>query len=160
MNRSLFFIVSLAVIISSCGDDEEPAYSFKNQNLSGKIGNAAWEFGDGYAEIFGMGDDSQLQFDLFIELDGEGCNVIPVGNEVLFSVPKKVGVYKLKADLSDMENSLFVNLFEEETTGHNLASKGAIEILTITETEVTGRIDASLDEMNTINGNFAVNICQ
>lgn len=160
MKKIPLLLIGLSAIVLSCGDDEKPAYSFKNQDLSGKIGNAAWEYGDGYAEIYGMENDSQLQIDLFIEVDGEGCDVIPEGNEVLFTVPNKVGVYKLKADLNDLENSLVVNLFEEETTMNHLASRGAIEILSITESQVTGRIDATVDDANLINGSFTVSICQ
>lgn len=160
MKKIHLLLFGLSAIILSCGDDEKPSYSFKHQDLSGKIGNVAWQYGDGYAEIYGMENNSQLQVDLFIELDGEGCNVLPEGDEVLFTVPNKIGVYKLKADLNDLENGHFVNLFEEKNTMNHLAARGAIEILSITESKVTGRIDATFDDESFINGNFTVGICQ
>jgi hypothetical protein len=158
MKKTYLLTISL-LVIASCGDDAKPSYSFKNQTLSGKIGNTEWEYGDGYAEVYGLEANSELHVDLFMELDGEGCDLIPAGNEVLFTVPNKVGIYPLKGNLSDLENSMFINMFEEETTMNHLASKGAIEILSITESTVTGRVDAKVDEANTINGNFTVNVC-
>jgi hypothetical protein len=66
----------------------------------------------------------------------------------------------LKFELNDFENSVVVNLFEEEGYVNNLASTGAVEILSISETQVSGRIDARIDDESFVNGNFTVNICK
>lgn len=162
MRKLSLFAISLAALISSCGDDEneKPSYSFKNQTLSGKIANTSWTFGDGYAEIYGTGDDSELYIDLFVDVDGEGCDILPEGDQVFFSIPNKVGVYKLKFDLNSMENSQTVTLFEDEEFMNSIATEGAVEITAITETTISGKIDATVDAENNVNGNFTVNICQ
>lgn len=160
MNRLSFLLFGFAAVLFSCGEDEKPAYSFKNQDLSGKIGNTEWTYTDGYAEIYGTGDDSQISVDLFQQAEGEGCSAFPIGNEVFFSMPNKVGVYKLKLDLDNFESSKIVTLYEEEGSVNNLASTGAVEITSISDTQVTGKIDARLDGENFVNGNFSVSICQ
>ena len=38
----------------------------------------------------------------------------------------------------------------------NLVSEGAIEILTVSETEVTGRMDARFNNANFVDGNLTV----
>lgn len=160
MKKSVL-LFTLAAFIASCGDDDEkPSYNFKNQNVAGKIGNVTWQFGDGYAERIGIGDDTELHINLFTAVEGRGCDLSPSGDEVLFAVPHTVGVHRLHFDVNDWENSIAVTLFEEATFKNNTATEGAIEILSITDTEVVGRIDAFKDDKNAINGNFTVTICQ
>jgi hypothetical protein len=161
MRTSSLLIISMAILFSCKDEDEKPSHSFKNQNLSGKIGNSSWTFSDGYADVYGLEEESQVSVDLFQEAeDGEGCCALAKGNEVLFTLPNKVGLYMLKFELNDFENSVVVNLFEEDGYVNNLASTGAVEILSISETQVSGRIDARIDDESFVNGNFTVNICK
>jgi len=161
MKKVSILILSVTAILFSCGgDDENPSHSFKNQNLSGKIANISWTYGDGYAEIYGTGEDSEIYIDMFVDVDGEGCDIIPEGDQVFFSVPNKVGVYKLKFDLNNPEASQTITLFEDEEVMNSVATEGAIEITAITESSISGRIDAKVDAENNVNGNFTVNICQ
>ena len=161
MRKASLLILSVTAFLFSCGgDDENPSPNFKNQNLSGKIANTSWTYGDGYAEIYGTGDDSEIYIDMFVNVDGEGCDIIPEGDQVFFSVPNKVGVYKLKFDLNNPEASQTITLFEDEEVMNSIATEGAIEITAITESSISGRIDAKVDAENNVNGNFTVNICQ
>ncbi len=161
MKKASLLILSITAVLFSCGgDDEKPSHNFKNQTLSGKIANTPWAYGDGYAEIYGTGDDSEIYIDMFKDVDGEGCGSIPEGNQVFFYVPNKVGVYKLKFDLNNLEASQTITLFEDEGVMNSIAAEGVIEITAITETTISGRIDAKVDAENNVNGNFTVNICQ
>ena len=157
---SLLLIFSLAILFSCKDEEEKPTHTFKNQNLSGKIGNTSWTLNDGYADVYGIDEQSQVSVDLFMEAEeGEGCSALAKGNEVLFTLPNKVGLYLLKFELNDFENSVVVNLFEEDGYINNLASTGAVEITAISDTQVSGRIDARIDEESFVNGNFTVDIC-
>lgn len=157
---SLLLIFSLAILFSCKDEEEKPTHTFKNQNLSGKIGNISWTFNDGYADVYGIDEQSQVSVDLFMEAEeGEGCSALAKGNEVLFTLPNKVGLYLLKFELNDFENSVVVNLFEEEGYVNNLATTGALEITAISDTQVSGRIDARIDDASFVNGNFTVDIC-
>src|SRR5690606_40977769 len=53
-----------------------------------------------------------------------------------------------------------VTLFDDEEVMNVIATEGAVEITSVTDTHVTGRIDARADEDNFISGNFTVALCQ
>ena len=166
MKKGFFIVVMItlvtfiAISLSSCGDDAKPSYNFHDQDVSGKIGNLAWEYADGYATIYGEDEDATLSISLFLAQTDQGCNVfIPEGDEVFFSLPLKTGLYKLKFNLSDMENSRTVTLFEDGTTTNHIASEGAVEITSISETQLSGKIDARVNKENSVNGKFSVSIC-
>jgi hypothetical protein len=161
MRRILQF-AGILFLIFSCKDDEEPSYSFKNQDASGKIGNVAWTYQDGRATIDGSGADARLNISLIIaqQSGDQGCDIFQIeGDEVFFGVPAVVGLYKLSFNLNSGTGQT-ATLFDDEETFNHIAAEGAIEILTITATQVTGRIDARGDQENTVNGNFEVDICQ
>lgn len=159
----LTLIALLSLCLFCCGGDDEgsPKYSFKDQTLSGKIDNIGWIYGDGYSSIDGDYADITLVTD---QIEDEGCNIWDIeGNYIFFYVPATVGVHPLKKlDLSgSLEDNQTVTLLVNEDIPVNIiAQKGAIEILTISETQITGRIDARFDDESFVNGNFTVTICQ
>lgn len=150
-------IILAFILVSSCRDDEKPVYSFKTQDTSGKIGNTPWTYADGYAQV--SPTLPEVGIHLFEGQGESGCNVFLVdGNEVYFYVPNKVGLYKLKYSTDDpFYNS--ISLYENERSLNHVAYNGAIEIVSITDTAISGRIDASMDGENFVNGNFTVNFC-
>lgn len=156
MKTKFFTLCAIvATSIFSCKDDAEtPSYSFKNQDASGKIGNVAWTYADGYADIF----EGEIDVDLFLTQDGaEGCDVSSVdGDRVFFYIPNEVGVHRLNLSLED---GLTVTLFDDEEFMNYVAAEGAIEIVSVSDTEVTGKIDARVDGETFINGNFTVSLC-
>jgi hypothetical protein len=81
------------------------------------------------------------------------------GDMVFFTVPNAVGLYKLKFSFSGGTDNQTATLFDTEETLNVIATEGAIEILTITTAEVTGRLDVRSDANNYINGNFTVTLC-
>ena len=78
-----------------------------------------------------------------------------------FSVPNEVGIYKLKLNLNcfTCADNFTVTLFEKDGSMNFIATDGAVEILTISDTQVSGRIDARYDGNTFVNGNFTVSIC-
>jgi hypothetical protein len=164
--RRLFWTLINAIalclfLLFSCSKDSEaPAYDFKDQELAGVIEGQEWAYGDGYADITGEGSDAKLHITLVLPTESEGCDIMPEGDRVFFSVPKGTGLHVLKLDLDNLEVSRTVTLFDSEETMNVIATKGAVEITSITDTEITGRIDARGDDVNFVNGNFSVPLCQ
>lgn len=145
----------------SCGDDDEKkAYSFKNQDLQGEIFGASWEYTDGHAREATVNEEDQLVFALYPAYDESVCNAM--GNYGDFvsigGVPREVGLYKLNTTDPDFP-IVVVSFFDVETGDAVFVQEGAIEILTITETEVTARMDARKDGGNHVNGTFVVPFC-
>lgn len=156
MIRSAFVLLMTSVLFSCGGDDDDKKYSFKDRDLSGKIGGSPWAYADGYSDI----SSGTASITLTLAQDEEGCSIgFAEGNQVFFDVPAETGLYLLKFDLSGSTDNQTVTLLEIDGFVNNIATEGAIEILSITETTITGRIDAHIDGDNTVNGNFAVTIC-
>ncbi|MBL7840746.1 MAG: hypothetical protein JNJ75_11430 [Cyclobacteriaceae bacterium] len=165
--RSIFYtlLFSSTALLLSCSDDDEkgPSYSFKNQDLQGKIEGGSWTYADGYVETTTLEGVESLSVNLMLtQVDGACGNFSVEGDEVFFFVPNAVGLYKLSFDLGSFDGQV-VTLYDDDDGGPDpinvIATKGAIEILTITDTEVTGRIDARADKDNFVNGNFTVSFC-
>lgn len=156
---ALFLFIAFA-----CSKKEEapaPAYEFKNQDVSGKINSVAWTYVDGYADVSSAssGSEPKVDVELVLAQPKKGCDIVSVsGNQVFFFLPAKVGLYPLSFNLSGGA-SYTATLFEKATTLNIIAGTGAIEILTLTNTEITGRIDARSDDKSFVNGNFKVAIC-
>lgn len=156
--------LSLISLISSCKKDDEsgPSYEFINQNLQGTIDGFAYTYGEGSVETTTRDGEGYLSFDLYHSSEDitDICDFFGFGNEVsvFFSTPAEVGLYELSLDFSSFSGQT-VTLFNPDGAVNNIASIGAVEILTVTETEVTGRMDATLDAENTVNGNFTAVFC-
>ena len=145
----------------SCGDDDAgPNYEFKDQILQGKIEGKTYQFKDGYfEESFFEEDKFSIQMYDVNEPD-DACDVFSSDFvQVFFSIPKEVGLYKLKFNLSTFTGQT-ATLYDPDESLNVIATEGAIEILTISETEITGRMDARADNRNFVNGDFSVISCQ
>jgi hypothetical protein len=145
-----------ATLLFSCSKEDETSFSFKDQNLQGKIDGLPFNFGEGMVED----EDDTFLVSLFHE--DESLSACEIGLEeyvsAFFMVPKEVGIYKLYFNLSNFDGQV-VTLFNPDGFQNNIATIGAIEILTITEGGITGRMDARMDSQNRINGNFSANFC-
>lgn len=108
----------------------------------------------------GEGATAKLHVTLVLPSEDEGCDIMPDGDRVFFTLPSNTGVHLLKFDFNDLEGSRTVTLFDDEEVMNVIATEGAVEITSVTDTHVTGRIDARADEDNFINGNFTVPLCQ
>ncbi|MBL7833825.1 MAG: hypothetical protein JNK18_07720 [Cyclobacteriaceae bacterium] len=153
--------VLLTCLTLACSDDDEKgsSYSFKEQDLQGEIEGGRWTYADGYVETTTLEGVESLSVNLMLTQTSGACETFSIeGDQVFFTVPNEVGLYKLSFNLGSFSGQT-VTLFDTETVLNTIATKGAIEILTITDTEVTGRIDARADKDNFVNGNFTVSFC-
>lgn len=158
--------ILFCVFLFSCDNDDasdtlgvENSYSFNDVSLQGKIDGKDWSLIDGYARKNPF-DSSQFSLELLEETVEDDCPVLSGSNlpRVFFSIPANVGLYELRLS-SGGERSQTLTLFEPSQTLNTIASQGAIEILTVADSQITGRIDARFDENNFINGNFLVTVC-
>lgn len=143
----------------SCGGDEsndDPTYSFADQDVEGIIDGQPFNFGEGSARDSPFNEE-MLSIKLFDQNEdiADICIFFEAGNEVsvLFDIPNEVGFYELAL------GSRTVTLYNPDTERNSLAVFGAVEILNITSTQVTGRIDAQADSQSQINGYFTVELC-
>ncbi|MBT1702209.1 hypothetical protein [Chryseosolibacter indicus] len=154
LTLALFFSI---VIFISCSDDDESAtsaYKFDNVDATGKINNVPFTYADGYADI----SNNEIRITLSLPQDNPGCAMfIPEGNQVFFTIDKAIKITALKFTQTESHT---VTLFEADKTMNYIASKGAVEITEITDTKVSGRIDARMDSKTFVNGNFTVPVCQ
>lgn len=156
-----FQIALVLTLLLACSDDDEKksSYAFKDQDLAGEIEGDSWTYEDGFVEEGTFDGEEILDINLFLAQEDPACETFQrEGDEVFFFVPNAVGLYKLSFDLNAFDGQT-VTLLDDEETLNVIATEGAIEILTITETEVTGRIDARADGQNFVNGNFTVSFC-
>lgn len=168
MKNLLSFLLKICclciiLLISSCGkDDSGPSYNFLNQNLQGTIDGISFNSKGGIvSEGFEEGDFSIRIYDS--EEDGNVCDIFSSENvSIIFSITAEVGLYELSFDLNSFSGQTVTLLNPNGEGGipqNNIATFGAVEILTITETELTGRMDARMDAENAVNGNFTVEFC-
>ena len=163
--RKLFCALSLAVVVlfTSCDDEEStPAVDFQDQNAQGTINDQTFSLGEASASP-SLLQDSDLSFQLFDSSESftDVCDFFGFGDNVsvFFSLPAEVGVYNLNIDLSNLDGQT-ATLFDPAETLNIIATQGAIEILTITDTLVTGRLDVRDGSGNSVNGNFTATRCQ
>ncbi|MEP5613312.1 MAG: hypothetical protein ABJP45_13755 [Cyclobacteriaceae bacterium] len=159
---TLLLSFSLLFLMSCSKDDESdgPSYDFVNQNAQGTIDGISFTFAAGTAEKSNDGEDLSVDFYDITEELTDVCDFFGLGESVtvFFTIPNAVGLYELSFDLSSFDGRT-VTLFNPDTFLNIISSEGAVEILSITETQVTGRIDARADD-SFVNGNFTLEICE
>ena len=163
MKKLLAALLASASIIACSKDSTSDTYtaSFKSQPAQGKIKGAPFQYIAGKFEP-DFYDDTEYGIYLYEKSDfdtvglGGMCNSKFLGTKlgVDFSVPMKVGKY----DLSDEQLVTF------ETGEMNVALpravKGAIEVVSISDTKLVGKIDAYLSDETFVNGDFTVAFCK
>ena len=163
MRLTLFSFLSLCLICCGGDDDDGPSYNFKDQDLSGEIDDQAWTYADGFSELTTLEGNEYADISLVLDQAETSCDIASIeGNYLFFYVPAEVGVYKLKpVDFSGSfeDNQTVTFLVNEDVPNNVIAQKGAIEVLSITETKITGRMDVRFDDEFFVNGNFEVDRC-
>lgn len=168
MKTQIFFVLQLFLVTAftfSCGEDEgKEKLSFKNQDVQGEMFGEDWMYEDGNVYETEIEGQNMLSVALYAAFDDDVCkgsNNETGDDEMGFYVPPVVGVYKLKSDTDfPMLHVAMINV-DSDAGGFPeiiFAYEGSIEILTITETEVTGRVVARHGK-NIVNGNFDVPFC-
>jgi hypothetical protein len=160
MYKKLLFVIVLVIALAACKkDDTFTNYNFKDQVLSGKIANSPWTMGSGYGHIWVSNNDTSIIITIFDSYFDDPCNIETGSDEIFFAVPKKVGLYSVVYNPQDpqLDHSVIFRVWDGDSNYY--ASDGAIEIVMVNDTIISGRMDARCDESNFVNGNFKVKIC-
>lgn len=163
-NQTFFsFILLIVVSLSACSNEPilpDDSYNFIDQNALGKINGTDFELGEGtYGLLF---EDLAISLYHKDELLGtNACNnsTLEFG-DVFFTIPNEVGLQELQLNIFDFGLGKSVVFNHPDAEEVIVGSFGAIEILSISDDVVEGRIDARADEDNFINGNFTVSLCE
>jgi hypothetical protein len=146
------FFVSL--FLSSC-NEVKPAYQFKDQPVSGMINSKEWTMVSGVARSSLTASDT-LRIGLFDMLPEQDCSYSISETGILFDVPDREGIYRLKGSFTHMQS---VTLYDG--LSQFVALSGAIEISLIDRINgrLEGKIDATYDNKNRVNGVFTIDYC-
>ncbi|WP_133259729.1 hypothetical protein [Pseudochryseolinea flava] len=153
--KKVILFACLVVLFSCKDDDSGPGYDFEDQDAMGEIDGKEWRYQDGYADV----SNNEVRVTLMVAQDGEsGCDVfLAEGDQVFFTVPAEKGIYKLSLGADSRTVTL---LSDEEIPDNHIASEGAVEIVSISSTDVKGKIDARSSDDSFVNGDFRVLICK
>lgn len=164
---SIFAVVFSLLLITACkkenkgvgpannGNSNTPCsnYTFKNQNLSGKIGGNNWTCAQG---IFRKSSFDSTKFSVYLssKIYSDSC-WNHSGTFVMGSIKNAIGLIHL----GNYDN---ITLYDSISSINYIASCGAIEV--VTADTVAGifsiKVDARLNDDNYLNGNFTLKICQ
>lgn len=165
---ALLFTISLMTLtIVSCGEDDELPEpvdeclaSFENQIATGSFMGDAFTFVDGSAKESSF-DSTAYLYKIYGETPtGDMCdnfNFDLPEKSIIFELPKQIGIYELGTSYT----LTFNNAMQNNTTAE-IALCGSIEIQTVTQTNITGRLDVKVNDGSTanfLNGNFTVELC-
>lgn len=150
---------TLLLFCVACSDDDEPSTNDLENPASGIIGGVDWQFDLGTAFFEEIDNKYTINLLGIAEgADNDGCNIIFPGEEyVRFTVDAEVG----RTDIPFEFSAQGVKFYPDRSVGgFELATDGYVEITAITDNQVTGVLDATLDSNNQVSGSFVVTICQ
>lgn len=164
MRKLLLVLVTSASLLACSKDDSSSdtyVASFKSQPAQGKIKGESFQYIAGKFEQDYF-SDSEYSINLYDKADfdtvgiGSMCSVVFYGTKlgVDFSVPQKVGKYELSNEMAVVFETGEMNVALPR------AIKGAIEVVSITDTKLVGKVDAYFSDDTYVNGDFIVDICK
>lgn len=131
-------------------DDSDTSIS--TMNLEGEVGGRSWTFVSGRARPSGYSDGTySLAF--WNEDVEQPCDQFEMGSEdkLLGSFPISLGTYDLSFTKTINFNSDLDN---------NVTTDGRLVITEVTEDKVYGKMVASFDDENYVNGLFELTLCE
>ncbi|MDP2343502.1 MAG: hypothetical protein Q8O67_21260 [Deltaproteobacteria bacterium] len=140
----------LLALLAACPPPAEEEEVFSEEPLGGEVGGEPWTFVAGDTNAF-LSDDESL-FSTFSQAAFAAC-VDPVeGPQLISALPLEVGVHKLKLSGPNVT-------FSPESGENIVAISGAIRIDEVTDTTISGAINAKADGNNEADGVFELTIC-
>lgn len=152
----IFFFITILFFQCDFGSgDNKGGTSFIDQDLQGYIGGTAWTYQGGNASL--TGNSTELWIHIYdTAAAGDQClnSNSSYNGSVIFIVPNNSGTYELGY-------SLALTLYNKNENCNYVTTDGTIEIISIDTTgnTVSGRIAATFDDNNTVNGNFTIAYC-
>ena len=137
------------MLCTACGSG---GFSIEERPLSGVVGGAPWSFVAGDTNAFLSDDDF---FANLYDREFNTCEFGPAaGSSLILNIPMQVGSYELGQFLT------MTFVVEDDDGPLNLIStEGGIRVDEITDTTISGGVDATFDGDNSVNGLFELTIC-
>lgn len=145
-NKFYFFILILTTELISCNQ------KISSEKLNGKFENKDWQYVTAVA-IENLSDTGEIQINFFDEEIEAPCDNSVNENFISILCPKKVGKYEFAS------NQLIAFFNQHRNT--KIASEGIIEIteIDLKNNLAKGKILATADEENFVNGTFEAKYC-
>ncbi|MEM7551807.1 MAG: hypothetical protein AAF363_19155 [Bacteroidota bacterium] len=143
----------LLVGIYSCDEEDSPSFNFEDQIAQGSIDGDDWTFATGTAKDLGGGQEG-VSIELSNVSISDPCDEFIFPSQIRFALfSTSIGVFPISDDTSGFANFIGIGFVE-----------GAIEIESINNTTVSGRVDVRFTDPDTnvisfINGDFMVPFC-
>ena len=143
------------LLVANCGGGgaDNSNLSISSQILSGKIGGQTWSLATAQSDAFLS--DSTKYFVTMYPTAFTACQSFAEPsdvNEILVDLPNKPGSYTLGMTMT----ATFYNVSTLDNLG---ATRGRIQIDSITSTTISGGANFTYNADNTIDGQFQVTIC-
>ena len=145
---------ALCLLLAGCGsdgDDGDGSASIASGKLTGKVGGVSWTLAAAQTDAF-FSDETEFWVDLYSAAP-TGCGNTAPGNNVILTVPNKVGSHNLGLQL----NGTFV--LDNANQDNLVATQGTIRVDEITDTVIRGGVSMTYDAANSINGEFEAKVC-
>lgn len=167
-------LLMLSILFVGCDTEDEEPDSNGNGNGNGNGGDCAAEYIEepvsgaifdtdfsepkGIVEEYALGDDEYI-FRFYIESEGEECEITNEGEGYMINFVLPMEDLEGEYNLGVGEGDYAVTFTQEGEMSATAVTCGGIEITSVTDTHISGRIDAHYDSENTMNGEFTLPIC-
>lgn len=150
------FLSIMLFFLLACDSTVNLPYEFKDQPVQGIIQSEAWEIQEAVARYSLFSHDT-LTIQLNNEQLGETCDYLVSNAGAYFTIPAQEGIYMLSSKAIQYQS---VTLFDGGLSVEALG--GAIEITLVDSlnNRIEGKIDATYDGQNQLNGYFSATLCQ
>lgn len=167
--RKLLLATSLlATMCVSCveedllNEEEEPVgyvEGFVDEPVEGLIGGTLFQSGEGTFKYFGSKQD-RIKITLYdnnviVGISSSLCGVERTQRTVHGIVPNQTGI---KTYTPGGNEVIFINDYSTYDGGG--AEEGQLDIISISETELIGRMNMYFDDENYVNGTFTLTYCE
>jgi hypothetical protein len=147
----------LALSLMACGgeDEEDDAAStaISTSPLTGSFGGMPWTIAAMETDSF-FSDETSFSATAYAEAVTACEGTFAESPQLLTQLPRTPGDHPL-----GIEHELTVTFYFPATSENLIATEGHIRIDTVTETQITGGLQAQFDAANTLNGTFTATIC-
>lgn len=164
-SKNIFGLLVLCVLFISCGSDtgmekeKEMEETCTNNILSGTVQELPWTFAAGVASIF----DDEMNIDFYSTsetlTDGDVCQGVTRMSPYIFGrIKSEVGRTDLDNPFSGNPDAKSLTIFDPATNLNIIIGEGYIEILSVTDTKITGELNMGNGEEE-VCGPFELEIC-
>lgn len=146
----------LAALLVGCGSkdegDDASSTELSTGVLSGTVGGMPWTLATMETDSF-LSDETSFGANAYAEAVTACSGAFADTPQLLTQLPRTAGEYPLSL------SGPTVTFYLPSTSDNLIATAGVIRIDAVTDTQVTGALQAEFDAANSVNGTFTATIC-